>query len=485
MAEKKKAFSISDFVKPEDVSSLDTPATAGKIINVPVESLQVNEKNFYDTSNVADLVKSIALNGLIEPIIVTPTEPIPGHSGPAYRIISGHRRFSAWQTLMSDDPVKYAAIPSIVRMPANEIMEELLLIEANRATRVMSSADTAKQAERYMDLLARLKESGVEIPGRLRDVVSEAMGISSSRLARLKVIREGLIPEMMTKFESEKLNESAAYELARISPENQRLMARKDGEKLTAYDVEHLDAFAKACFEDHECKCVKTSNCNHGEAFWNASKGKDNWNQCVPGSWSEHGNKCCLDCNKSEKCKFVCDKALPTIKRRIEKEAKEAAKKKADEAKKLEREDKKAAELWKHVVDICEKNGATRAEIAKIFYTSEETVNEHYEGKFGSYDYSAKEYKYWSIDKIIDLAKLAGCSVNLLLNLDYPCNYEKTAEAPYSGWRSLDFDPPVEGQEIITLNSAGELNPSLFFSDTFDGNKLVGWIPFPEVPDAV
>ena len=99
MAEKKKAFSISDFVKPEDVSSLDTPATAGKIINVPVESLQVNEKNFYDTSNVADLVKSIALNGLIEPIIVTPTEPIPGHSGPAYRIISGHRRFSAWHKL--------------------------------------------------------------------------------------------------------------------------------------------------------------------------------------------------------------------------------------------------------------------------------------------------------------------------------------------------------------------------------------------------
>lgn len=183
----KKPFSVCDYIKPEDVSKLDA-LTA--ISFIPRERLRQNEKNFYATSSIDELADSIALNGIIEPIIVRPVRDGSGD----YRIISGHRRFLAICELAKAEPERWDRVPAIIREPASDVLEELLLIEANRATRVMSSADTMRQAERYRELLAELKSQGVEIPGRLRDAVAEAMQISASRLARLDVIRKNLSP---------------------------------------------------------------------------------------------------------------------------------------------------------------------------------------------------------------------------------------------------------------------------------------------------
>ena len=227
----KKPFSVSDYIKPEDVSKLDTEATA--ISFIPRDRLLLNEKNFYDTSSIDELADSIALNGLIEPIIVRPVRDGSGD----YRIISGHRRFLAICELAKDEPERWARVPAIIREPASDVLEELLLIEANRATRVMSSADTMHQAERYRELLAELKNQGVEIPGRLRDAVAEAMQISASRLARLDVIRKNLSPEWMEAFETGSLSESAAYELARLPQEQQAKVRSKAKGTPTAQSV--------------------------------------------------------------------------------------------------------------------------------------------------------------------------------------------------------------------------------------------------------
>lgn len=227
----KKPFSVSDYIKPEDVSKLDTEATA--ISFIPRERLRQNEKNFYATSSIDELADSIALNGLIEPIIVRPVRDGSGD----YRIISGHRRFLAICELAKDEPERWSRVPAIIREPASDILEELLLIEANRATRVMSSADTMRQAERYRELLAELKNQGVEIPGRLRDAVAEAMQISASRLARLDVIRKNLSPEWMEAFETGSLSESAAYELARLPQEQQASVRSKAKGTPTAQSV--------------------------------------------------------------------------------------------------------------------------------------------------------------------------------------------------------------------------------------------------------
>ncbi|NCB51361.1 MAG: hypothetical protein EOM54_05705 [Clostridia bacterium] len=412
MAEKKKTgFSIADYVETSNVSKLDTPPAAGQVVEIPLDRIFGSEKNFYDTSNVTELIKSIELNGLIEPIIVRPVVLPTGST--RYEIISGHRRYKAYQSLHSEElgGHKYTAIPAIVRETTNDIVAELLLIETNRATRVLSSADIAKQAERYKDLLVKLKESGVEIPGRLRDVVAEAMNISASRLARLDMIKKGLIPEWAEKWESGILNESTAYELAKTSARNQRLMIKKDAKKLTSGDVQDISRFANECYKGQECRADKTAKCDHGDQFWAASRGKSSGQRCVPDMWSSSG-KCCADCKKAGECNFVCAKALPLVEKRIKKQQSESEKaKKAQEL-----EDKKAGHKWAKLVAFCEAGGAARKEIAQAACMSEETLDKNVNGMFGRWDYY-KDPTQLGTQRLMALSKLAGVSINKLLGM--------------------------------------------------------------------
>ena len=72
-----------------------------------------------------------------------------------------------------------------------------------------------RRAWKVEELLYRLKEEGFDFPGRMRDHVAEACKVSKSKLARLKVIREGLNTEWLTLWEGGKLPEETAYQVAR------------------------------------------------------------------------------------------------------------------------------------------------------------------------------------------------------------------------------------------------------------------------------
>ena len=98
-------------------------------------------------------------------------------------------------------------------------LQELRLIMANADTRKMSSVDLAKQAERVQELLYKLKEQGVEFPGRMRDHVAEACKVSKTKLAELKVIQDKLTNrEIRWYWDNGKLNQAQAYALAQAEP---------------------------------------------------------------------------------------------------------------------------------------------------------------------------------------------------------------------------------------------------------------------------
>ena len=93
----------------------------------------------------------------------------------------------------------------------------------NSDTRKLSSADQNRQAERLEDLLRQLQDEGVEFPGRLRDWVANLSGMSRSKLARLKVIRDRLDPYLAKAYYAKgKMNEATAYKLAQFPPDVQR-----------------------------------------------------------------------------------------------------------------------------------------------------------------------------------------------------------------------------------------------------------------------
>ncbi len=480
MAAKKEPFSIASKIDPEKWSNLDTSAAVATVVNVPINSIQINEKNFYDTSNVKELVNSIALNGLLEPIIVMPTEPIPGAAGPAYRIISGHRRFSAWQDLASENPEKYAAIPAIVRTPANEIMEELMLIEANRATRVMSSADTMKQAERYKELLVKLKEQGVEIPGRMRDVLADAMQISTSRLARLDVIRKNLCTEAMSKFEHSAINESVAYELAQAPYEAQeKILSRlRPSECEPSWRIKEMAEWMANLEKIH---CTDERPCENRDRMF-AEKCKDSsryaYLQCA-----ENG-KCCKDCSKLFTCKSACKRFEDKIKKHAADEARKNAKEASEaETRKLNQiaENNKQ---WFRLGYARQKAGIKYDEIYQALrdvncysWPSEKIMNQ-YENCDCDDSWGASILRHLTANELAAVAKLYKCSADYLLGL----SSELASCSTSAKWRSFDNDPPAEEQEIIVIYSSGELAPMFYRTETFDGSKVINWFPFPEVP---
>lgn len=209
-----KKFSLADYMEP--VSKVDRM----EITMIPFERIAQNWRNFYAVDvREEDLAESIKVSGLLTPLGV-----VPG-SNDGYKLISGHRRWRALRYLRDSEPdgrERWAAVPCVIyATPEDADREELMLIHAN-AQRVKSGAEIAKEAQKTTEILCRMKENGVELPGRMRDRVAEALQVSSTRLARLDAIKNNLTyPGWAQKWEKEQINEAVAYRLSQLSYDEQ------------------------------------------------------------------------------------------------------------------------------------------------------------------------------------------------------------------------------------------------------------------------
>lgn len=212
-----KKFNLAALVPEMDaVSNLDTP----RITMIPITELRPNGGNFYDTSNIDDLVDSIELNGLLEPLCVFRRAQGTG----SYVIFSGHRRYLALHLLYKKDRARWNEVPCIVFPdPHDANRETVMLIHANSTGRVLSNWEKAEQALRLKKALVAMREGGAELPGRIRDLVAAEMQMSASKLARLEAIGNNLTEVRFAKAWREgRLNESVAYELSKLPKERQK-----------------------------------------------------------------------------------------------------------------------------------------------------------------------------------------------------------------------------------------------------------------------
>ena len=202
-----KKFNLADYVQPVDVSESDTP----ELRDIPLSKLLENGRNHYGIRNVEELAESIALNGQIEPLVVYPCG-----AGDLYRLISGHRRLAALRYNKAE-----TARCLVIPKPESTAREDLLIIQAN-AQRVKTPGELAEEAQTMTAALVALKKEGVELPGRLRDAVADAMGVSSSKLGRIQAIENNLrVPGFRQAWKDGKLPEAAAYELSQLNESDQ------------------------------------------------------------------------------------------------------------------------------------------------------------------------------------------------------------------------------------------------------------------------
>ena len=315
-----KRFNLADLLPAEERSDSDHL----EIREIPWDRIRANEANFYGVKDVEELARSIEMHGLLDPIVVTPAEP------GWYTLISGHRRHKAWGELREKDPEKYAEIPAIVREFSSASMAELALIMANSSARVLSPAEVSRQAERVERLLYDLKEEGYEFPGRMRDTVAKACQVSSTKLARLKVIRENLRPAWTEKWEKNELAEDPAYQMARLPAEFQdrlaKVLKKPTGEQITK--VANLYSDGVRWDNPKGLKCPDGTPCRHNDSFLIHDAKCYSYSMC-------RGKTCCLECREATgygACQSACSKAVAM---RNDQKAQEKAKAEANRKREL------------------------------------------------------------------------------------------------------------------------------------------------------
>lgn len=396
-----------------DVFKLDTPRRE-EIEYIDIDKIDSDARNFYELSGLEALAANIELCGLQQPVRVRTSPNKPSR----VVIVSGHRRVAALRMLVEEGKEVFREVACIREEdPGSWAMQELRLIYANNDTRKMSSADLAKQAERIQELLYELKEEGVEFPGRMRDHVAEACQISKSKLARLKVIRENLIPDLHEDWANKMFSDQAAYALARMPGNIQQAFADKPGKHQFGGEQceKILDAMAYYAepmpnrYNGDPCK-----NCDNGDNFL-AHDVRENYsyNLCK-------GQRCCMSCSYSANCKFICFK---TKQAQDENKLARAEAQANDEAKRREQSDKILAEaeiFWRRVNDLCQAAGVDlqkiTAPLLPYLYQAisiEKIVN----GDFDGMIYSYYDVGLDAVRKVMEICSLLGCSTDALLGL--------------------------------------------------------------------
>lgn len=216
-----KKFSISEGMlsgiskNTEKVSTLEAKENF-KFEYIDIEKIRKNKNNFYEITDIDELVEDISINGLNHNLVVRPIE------NGLYELISGERRYTALIKLVERGEDKFKKVPCKIS-DLNDLDSEIVLIQANAQSRELSDADKLKQIERLTELY-NIKKSKGEKVGKIRDKIAKDTGLSPAQVGRYSAISKGLIKELKDVLEQGNLSISNASEFAVLSEENQRLI---------------------------------------------------------------------------------------------------------------------------------------------------------------------------------------------------------------------------------------------------------------------
>lgn len=447
---------------------------------IPLAQIDEDPNNFYQLNGLEELAANISLCGLQQPIRVRQKDD------GRYIIVSGHRRRAALEMLVQDDPERWQEVPCIVeRDEVSPSLQQLRLIYANANTRKMTPWEIDEQAQRTTDILYQLKEEGYEFPGRMRDHVAQAMSISKSKLARLKVIRENLGAVWVDAWKNAEIGESVAYSLSQMPKSWQILIHADWGDKP---DVLHADTVEKI---KRRFSCITELHCQHGLNLCEHSvvmMGKS-CRDMRKGDYVQTCIGCCFDCSLLQSCKNCCPEAIGK-----QNELKAVAKQANLDAKREQEErDRPGAEfarmVWDRIGKARERSGASVKDI--VFARGESLYNEFYDDpkqkkmEIGEGDYSPNStlsfgYNLRASDvmHIVAVADALKCSVDYLLGRteDRESHLSVSAENGYvsnSGTVMRTGNPPEEGTYLLMLQD-GDCEPR-YEKWKWDGDNWVDW----------
>lgn len=171
-----------------------------------------------DNEEMNRMVESIQEFGVLNPLIVRPTEE------GRYEIVSGHRRARAAEL------AGLTTVPAIVRQ-LDDDAAIILMVDSNLARENILPSEKAWSYKLKLEAMKRTagrpgKENGGQvdhdlIKGKSRDIMAEEVGESSKQIQRY-IRLTNLIPELLDKVDSKEISFNPAVELSYLKPFEQQ-----------------------------------------------------------------------------------------------------------------------------------------------------------------------------------------------------------------------------------------------------------------------
>ena len=196
-------------IPPEQKSSKSKPAKE-TVTAIPLERIQPFENHPFRVeadAAMAELNASVALNGVLEPVLLRP-------KGDGFEMLSGHRRMAVCKELGIE------TIPAIVRN-LDDDQATLAMVDANRQREHILPSEKAFAYKMRDDALKHLRAGQVVPPvGRTTEQIGKENDESDRNVRRMIRLTK-LIPPLLDMVDRGKLGTTTAVELSYLSKKEQ------------------------------------------------------------------------------------------------------------------------------------------------------------------------------------------------------------------------------------------------------------------------
>lgn len=243
-------FGINDIIDIRNNTCVAGTVNEYKEIWMNPKDVKPADSNFYSQEDIEELADSFLTVGQQQPTVLA---RIDGE----FYIVSGHRRNLANIKNLERGYEEYAKVRYLYK-DMTPSMFELSLLVGNAYNRELTAWEKTQQAKRLKEALLRAKkEDGIEIKGKMRNLIANLMNESTSNIAKMDSINHNAVQEIQDELKNGNLGISAAYETAKLPPEEQKAIAKKTavGENISVKEIaekckEEKDARSKSGLEE-------------------------------------------------------------------------------------------------------------------------------------------------------------------------------------------------------------------------------------------
>lgn len=281
MAEKK--YSFMDLFNEKSKAAAGANGAYSEIYLDPREVKPAEENTHQTLEGIEELADNFLTIGQEQPTVLA---RVNGE----YRIVEGHRRNAANILNLERGYKEYEKV--LFRCAdMSPAMYELRLLAGNAFTQELKPQEKVRTMERMKNALIKARdEEGLEIKGRMRDVLAGIMGESKTNVARMESISNHLSEGLRQEFDNGNLGISAAYEASRMTEEKQReiIESTEPGET-------RAEEIARQLAEAKERKKTEKEKAGNGEDAPGQQEGYET-------PHPEGITSLCYSCTKYETC---------------------------------------------------------------------------------------------------------------------------------------------------------------------------------------